>query len=162
MIVVALCLCLHFAGFAELFGRWRRPTKRLSYGAYWAPPVERKMDNRRTCVCLSLLMCHFPMISYKAWWCEIKFLHVRYMKCAGHEVCRESWLRYMGIGKQRLQRTKKRQRGLDERTLNRRSLAHALQSLGLGQWPLRQICLYVYIIDLCLRFWFSSPSNANG
>lgn len=35
----------------------------------------------------------------------------------GHYLCRESWLKLLGIGKQRLQRTKKRFRGIDDRTL---------------------------------------------
>ena len=33
-------------------------------------------------------------------------------------MCREAWLRFLGIGKQRLLRTKRRHRGVDERTLN--------------------------------------------
>ena len=39
-------------------------------------------------------------------------------KSGGHYVCREAWLRFLGIGKQRLVRTKRRHRGVDERTLN--------------------------------------------
>ena len=35
---------------------------------------------------------------------------------SGHSVCRESWLRMLGLGKNRLRRTKKRHRGEDERT----------------------------------------------
>ena len=35
----------------------------------------------------------------------------------GVQICRTAWLKYLGIGKQRLQRTKKRFRGIDERTL---------------------------------------------
>ena len=37
---------------------------------------------------------------------------------SGHRVCREAFLKFIGIGKQRLTRTKKRFRGLDERRLN--------------------------------------------
>ena len=39
-------------------------------------------------------------------------------KSRGHYVCREAWLRFLGVGKQRLLRTKRRHRGVDERTLN--------------------------------------------
>lgn len=35
----------------------------------------------------------------------------------GYHVCRESWARFMGIGKQRVRRTKRRFRGVDERSL---------------------------------------------
>ena len=33
----------------------------------------------------------------------------------GYSVCRESWLRLLGVGKNRLRRTKRRHRGQDER-----------------------------------------------
>lgn len=37
---------------------------------------------------------------------------------AGYRVCRTAWLRFLGLGKQRLLRTKRRHRGVDERTMN--------------------------------------------
>ena len=43
--------------------------------------------------------------------------------CQGHKVCRASFLRLLGVGKQRLQRTKKRFRGIDDRTLNHSIIA---------------------------------------
>lgn len=53
--------------------------------------------------------CHFPVL--------------------GVQICRTAWLKYLGIGKQRLQRTKKRFRGIDERTLmQQRSLLQAVCS----------------------------------
>lgn len=37
---------------------------------------------------------------------------------AGHALCRSAWLRFLGIGKQRIHRTKRKFRGLDGRTIN--------------------------------------------
>ncbi|CAL1148092.1 unnamed protein product [Cladocopium goreaui] len=37
---------------------------------------------------------------------------------SGHALCRSAWLRFLGIGKQRILRTKRKFRGLDERTLD--------------------------------------------
>ena len=37
---------------------------------------------------------------------------------SGHALCRSAWLRFLGIGKQRILRTKRKFRGLDERTIN--------------------------------------------
>ena len=34
-----------------------------------------------------------------------------------------AWIRYLGIGKQRLERTKRAFHGIDDRTLNQRSMA---------------------------------------
>ena len=44
--------------------------------------------------------------------------HVQKKKLAssGYSVCRESWLRLLGVGKNRLRRTKRRHRGEDERS----------------------------------------------
>ena len=42
---------------------------------------------------------------------------------SGHQLCRTAWIRFLGIGKARLNRTKKRYRGVDERGLNQCSLA---------------------------------------
>ena len=53
------------------------------------------------------------------------WLHSKNMltELLGFQLCRTSWLRYMGIGKERLNRTKKRYRGLDERSLNQCTMA---------------------------------------
>ena len=37
---------------------------------------------------------------------------------AGYPLCRTAWLRFLGIGKERLNRTRKRYRGIDDRTIN--------------------------------------------
>ena len=41
----------------------------------------------------------------------------------GHRVCRTAWMRFLGVGKERITRTRKRYRGLDERTINQGYLA---------------------------------------
>lgn len=41
-------------------------------------------------------------------------------------MCRTSWLRFLGIGKQRWDRTKKRYRGVDDRTLPRNMVNNAI------------------------------------
>ena len=43
---------------------------------------------------------------------------------SGHRVCREAWLRLLGVGKNRLRRTKRRHRGQDERSMKCGSLEH--------------------------------------
>ena len=59
-----------------------------------------------------LVFAVFPPanLHQQAHWCNLLAL-------AGHHVCRTAWLRFLGIGKQRLSRTGKRFRGIDDRTL---------------------------------------------
>lgn len=45
---------------------------------------------------------------------------------SGHQICREAFVKYMGVGKERLLRTKRRHRGLDERRLNTGAIAQIL------------------------------------
>ena len=37
---------------------------------------------------------------------------------SGYPLCRTAWLRFLGVGKQRMLRTKRKFRGLDDRTIN--------------------------------------------
>ena len=55
----------------------------------------------------------------------------------GHSVCREAWLRLLGIGKNRLRRTRKRCRGQDERSLK----------CGISAWSFTIIQLHCWIIQ---------------
>ena len=57
--------------------------------------------------------------------CYLSFLRFQ----TGHKLCREAWAKYMGIGKQRLQRCKRNFNGLDDRTIHRSS---AVQRLSVG------------------------------
>ena len=52
-------------------------------------------------------------------------------------MCREAWLRFLGIGKQRLLRTKRRHRGVDERTLN---FGYLIEVLRIGLAVFEKIC----------------------
>ena len=42
----------------------------------------------------------------------------KFFLLTGHHLCRAAWLKYLGVGKQRILRTKRKFRGVDERTLN--------------------------------------------
>ena len=42
--------------------------------------------------------------------------------CSGHQLCRQAWLTYLGIGKARMQRCKRTFRGVDQRTINQGAL----------------------------------------
>ncbi|CAL1131723.1 unnamed protein product [Cladocopium goreaui] len=46
------------------------------------------------------------------------------VECLGYPLCRTAWLRFLGIGKERLNRTRKRYRGIDDRTINQGNTAH--------------------------------------
>ena len=51
------------------------------------------------------------------------------MSFAGYPLCRLAWSRYMGIGKQRLDRCKRSYHGIDDRTINQGSVAAVFDSV---------------------------------
>ena len=59
----------------------------------------------------------FQICSNLSFDCLVVFSLVFFLP-AGHQLCRQSWLKYLGIGKQRIVRTKRKFRGVDGRTLN--------------------------------------------
>lgn len=74
---------------------------------------------------------------------------------SGHPVCREAWLRFLGLGKNRLRRTKKRHRGQDERSLKCGYLFKHINLLinclinSLIVFP-NKVCWMLGVVTLCL------------
>lgn len=71
--------------------------------------------------------CFFSGILIYASHCFLTPLHFSVQKLLpGYKLCREAWMKYLGVGRQRMSRTKKRYRGVDERKLSQGSRAAVL------------------------------------
>lgn len=90
--------------FAHLFGDCRRISRTRSFGAYSHLATVKASGSITLKEHAGFALCFA---------CAL-FTFVG-TASAGHQLCRQAWLRFMGIGKGRLRRTKARHRGLDER-----------------------------------------------
>ena len=114
----AACPASCFFGFAKLSGVWLSPHRTVFFGLFKPVEIPGTNDTTRSKVGSAVgqqyvvfkTVMFVNMLSLllhgKIWW-----------PLAGHSLCREAWLRFLGLGKNRLRRTRKRHRGLDERGL---------------------------------------------
>lgn len=68
--------------------------------------------------------------------------HLPHACSSGHQLCREAWLRFLGVGKARLTRTKRKFRGLDERSINQGILVSGI--LYIFVYPLNTLTSDMY------------------
>ena len=133
-ILVAPANAMHlsrcYVKYVEYFGVYLKNVKMLFSGRYSnlkmdlgeaSSSLRDKGSKPKYAPCLTKRFHKFPFNNNKHWVCckSIK-------PWSGFPLCRTSWLRFLGIGKQRWDRTKKRFRGVDDRTLPRYAVNNLL------------------------------------
>ena len=129
VIVAAACHKRSCTKPASRFGDWQKSRKMRVFGAFsnLGAGVEPSGVLKELGICgHRLLVISDPQNFstrnklYNHWICRA---------LPGYSLCKTAWLRFLGIGKARLQRTGKRFRGIDERTINQGCLSANMCSM---------------------------------
>ena len=113
-VVGVQCLCGTYLEFAESSGICQRPRKMLSYGQSNQNVPNDGASGRLK----DYHMSYWPCVRMSSQSMLAETMLIKFHWFAGHELCREAWIRFLGVGNDRVTRCKRNHQGVDMRTVS--------------------------------------------